>query len=82
MLLFGFLSLDKGTYLSRRKVESISCLNTVKLPRGRVSRLFKMLVHIHNVHKWNVADGRAQYGKVCSLFEPSVMFEHLPMCQN
>ena len=28
----GFLSLDKCIYLSRRKVESISRLNFVKLP--------------------------------------------------
>ena len=39
VLVFGFLSLDKGRYLSRHKVESISSLNPVKLLWGWVSRL-------------------------------------------
>ena len=33
VLVFDFISLDKGRYLSRHNVESISSLNPVKLPR-------------------------------------------------
>ena len=34
VLVFDFISLDKGRYLSRHNVESISSLNPVKLSRG------------------------------------------------